>query len=103
MLSGRHNRPRTYGRRAQLRTSDSAAKDQRVGAEIESTTDLLSRKPLRESVEAITVQLEEDVSLYVKTTVNQWPGLSSKLDQLRRATTRKTAADGHSIHAVGVA
>ena len=49
--------------------------------------DLLSRKPLRESVEAITVQQEEDVSLYVKTTVSQWPASSSKLDQLRRATT----------------
>ena len=50
-------------------------------------TDLLSRKPLRDSVEAITVQQEEDVSLYVKTTVSQWSASSSKLDQLRRATT----------------
>ena len=49
--------------------------------------DLLSRKPLRESVEAITVHQEEDVSLYVKTTVSQWPASLSKLDQLRRATT----------------
>ena len=49
--------------------------------------DLLSRKPLRESVEAITVQQVEDVSLYVKTTVSQWPASSSKLEQLRRATT----------------
>ena len=45
--------------------------------------DLLSRKPLRESIEAIKVQQEEDV----KTTVSQWPASSSKLDQLRRATT----------------
>ena len=42
--------------------------------------DLLSRTPLRELVEAITVQQEEDLSLYVKTT---WPASSSKLDQLR--------------------
>ena len=48
--------------------------------------DLLSRKPLRESVEAITVQQEEDVSLYVKTTVSQWPASSNKLDELIRAT-----------------
>ena len=42
--------------------------------------DLLSRKPLRGSVEAIIVQQEEDVSLYVKTIVSQWPASSSKLD-----------------------
>ena len=64
--------------------------------------DLLSRKPLRESVEAITVQQEEDVSLYVKTTVSQWPASSSKLDQLRRATTDDEQLQ-MAIHAAGVA
>ena len=49
--------------------------------------DLLSRKPLRESIEAITLQQEEDVSLHVIRRVNNWPASPGKLGQIRRATT----------------
>ena len=49
--------------------------------------DLLSRKPLRESIDAITLQQEEDVSLHVITHVNNWPASPGRLGQIRRATT----------------
>ena len=49
--------------------------------------DLLSRKPLRESIDAITLQQEEDVSLHVITHVNNWPASPGKLGQIRRTTT----------------
>ena len=49
--------------------------------------ELLSRKPLRESIDAITLQQEEDVTLHVITHVNNWPASPGKLGQIRRATT----------------
>ena len=49
--------------------------------------DLLSRKPLTESIDAITLQQEDDVSLHVITHVNNWPASPGKLGQMRRATT----------------
>ena len=48
--------------------------------------DLLSGKPLRESIDAITLQQEEDVSLHVIKHVNNWPASPGKLGQIRRAT-----------------
>ena len=49
--------------------------------------DLLSRKPLRESIDAINLQQEEDVSLHVITHVNNWSASPGKLGQIRLATT----------------
>ena len=49
--------------------------------------DLLSRKPLAESIDAITLQQEEDVSRHVITHVNNCPASPGKLGQMRRATT----------------
>ena len=47
--------------------------------------DLLSRKPMKTSIDTVTRQLEEDVSQYVNVTISQWPASSNKLGQLIRA------------------
>ena len=49
--------------------------------------DLLSRMPLTESIDAITLQQEENESLHVITHVNNWPASPGKLGQIRQATT----------------
>ena len=48
--------------------------------------DLLSRKPMKTSIDTVTRQLEEDVSQYVNVAISQWPASSNKLGQLIRAT-----------------
>ena len=62
-----------------------------------AVANLLSRKPLRESIDAITLQQEDDVTLHVIAHVNNWPVSPGKMGRITSDNSGRGGTDGNSI------